>query len=100
MSQQDRIRTLNPDPRKMGSNISRGKYDQIRNAIILALQQTEQLTFNELRTAVETQLDGQFEGSISWYYTTVKLDLEARGIIKRLGSSSPQRIKLSKHSKS
>lgn len=94
MSEEERIQTLNPDPNKAGSNISRVKYDQVRRAIITALQQAGQLTFTELRTAVETQLEGHFEGSISWYYTTVKLDLETRGIVRRLGSGSPQRIEL------
>jgi len=94
MSEHDRIQTLNPDPDKAGTSISRVKYDKISEAIISALQQGGQLTFSELRTAVETQLDGQFEGSISWYYTTVKLDLEARGIVRRLGTSSPQLLEL------
>lgn len=94
MREQDRIQTLNPDPRKAGSNISRVKYDQVRQAIISALQQAGELSFTELRSAVEGQLEGQFDGSISWYYTTVKLDLEARGIVVRHGSGSPQQLGL------
>ena len=30
-----------------------------------------------------------------WYVTTVKLDLEARGQLKRVPKSRPQRVKLS-----
>ena len=39
---------------------------------------------------------GKFKGSIGWYYTTVKLDLEARGIIIVDRTKSPQLMCLSK----
>ena len=32
-------------------------------------------------------------GSLSWYLTTVKLDLEARGLIERVPHSVPQRLR-------
>ncbi len=32
-------------------------------------------------------------GSIGWYTTTVKLDLEARGLIERIEGSKPQRLR-------
>jgi hypothetical protein len=37
-----------------------------------------------------------FNGSVMWYVTTVKLDLEARGEIKRVPNSRPQLVKLTK----
>jgi hypothetical protein len=37
---------------------------------------------------------GTSEGSISWYVTTVKLDLEARGLIARVPGSHPQRLRM------
>ena len=66
----------------------------MREAIIIALDQKGILTFQELRSAVEARLEGRFEGSIGWYFTTIKLDLEARGIVVRIGSGSPQRLQL------
>jgi hypothetical protein len=33
-------------------------------------------------------------GSVSWYTTTVKLDLEVKGEIERIPGSSPQRLRL------
>jgi hypothetical protein len=32
-------------------------------------------------------------GSIGWYTTCVKLDLEARGVIERIQGVSPQRLR-------
>ena len=86
--------TLHPDQEKSGVNISRAKYELMRETIIVALGERNELTFTELGAAVNEQLEGQFEGSISWYYTTVKLDLEARGIVVRSGGGSPQRLRL------
>jgi hypothetical protein len=57
--------------------------------------ENQEMTFTELGKAVRRRLEGTFEGSISWYYTTVKLDLEARGIIEQTGSGSPQLLRLS-----
>jgi len=39
-------------------------------------------------------VNGNFEGSVTWYVTTVKLDLEARGVVKRVPHSRPQLVKL------
>ena len=94
MSSEERIITLHLAEGKSGVNISRLKYNLMREAIIIALDQKGILTFQELRSAVEARLEGRFEGSIGWYFTTIKLDLEARGIVVRVGSGSPQRLQL------
>jgi hypothetical protein len=85
--------TLHPEG-KAGVNINKEKYDKIRNEIIHTLKKKGPMTFRELGDEVSKRLKNRFEGSISWYYTTVKLDLEAREIIARILSSKPQRIKL------
>jgi hypothetical protein len=79
---------------KTGVNISRSKYDAVRQAIIESLNEHGELTFSQLGDDVQRRIEDDFEGSVSWYYTTVKLDLEARGEIERVGSGSPQRIRL------
>lgn len=38
----------------------------------------------DLTEEVRHKLAGHFDGSISWYVTTVKLDLEARGMTERV----------------
>ena len=91
----DTIRTLHPD-KKQGVNISREKYETIRNAILCVLQaqQQKEMTFMKLSRAVEKEVNGNFDGSVMWYVTTVKLDMEARGEIKRVQNSRPQLVKL------
>jgi hypothetical protein len=49
-----------------------------------------------LSRAVEKEVNGTFEGSVNWYVTTVKLDLEARGTVQRVPNSRPQLVKLVK----
>lgn len=89
----DMIRTLHPQ-KKQGVNISREKYEIIRKAILCVLQTEKEITFMNLSRAVEKEVNGNFEGSVTWYVTTVKLDLEARGQVKRVPNSRPQLVKL------
>lgn len=89
----DTIRTLHPG-KKQGVNISKEKYEIIRQAILCALETQKEMTFMNLSRAVEKEVNGNFEGSVTWYVTTVKLDLEARGKVKRVPNSRPQLVKL------
>lgn len=77
---------------KNGKNISRQKYETVKNAI-LAVLRSHELTHSEMFDRIERKLKGSFSGSISWYAETVKLDLEARKIIERM-SSKPQKYRL------
>ena len=79
---------------KAGVNIARSKYELVRHAIIDSLNEHGEVTFTQLGAFVQREIEGELEGSVSWYYTTVKLDLEARGEIERTGSGSPHRIRL------
>jgi hypothetical protein len=87
------IRTLHPE-KKQGVNISREKYEIICEAILTVLRAQKEMTFMNLSRAVEKEVKGNFEGSVTWYVTTVKLDLEARGLVKRVPGSRPQLVKL------
>jgi hypothetical protein len=89
----DTIRTLHPE-KKQGVKISKAKYDMIRSAILCVLEKEKEITFMNLSRAVEKEVNGTFEGSVTWYVTTVKLDLEARGVVKRVPNSRPQLVKL------
>lgn len=84
----ERIMTLHPQG-KQGVNILKSKYEQVKQAIIESLQEKGELTFTELAQAARQKLEGRFEGKIPWYVVTVKLDLEARGLIERVGKRPP-----------
>ena len=90
---EEKILTRHPD-NKQGVNISKKRYEAIRQAIIDVLVEQQEIEFKELPEAVDQKLGGNFDGSISWYVTTVKLDLEARGVVERIPKHSPQRLRL------
>jgi hypothetical protein len=89
----DKILTLHPQG-KQGVNIDQRKYEAIKAAILNAIGAAGQLPFSELPAVVERNLEAPFNGSIGWYTTTVKLDLEARGLIERLPDVAPQVLRL------
>ena len=90
----ERVMTLHPDSTKQGVNIDKGKYDQVSIAVILTIRENPQISFQRLMDEVRKKLNGTFAGSVPWYVTTVKLDLEARGVIRRAGGRGPQRLEL------
>ena len=94
--EEEKILTLHPEEDKQGVNISRSKYEMIRQAILNAIRSQGTITFQGLVSLVEYNLRHRFEGSISWYVTTVKLDLEARGEIERVPGSGEQHLRLKK----
>ena len=91
----DTIRTLHPE-KKQGVNINKEKYEIIRKSILSVLRAQKEMPFMKLSQAVEKEVHGNFEGSVMWYVTTVKLDMEARGEVRRVPNSRPQLVKLGK----
>ena len=89
----DRILTLHPQG-KQGVNISKEKYDAMREAILASVGAHGEITFKDLLEDVRRRLAGRFDGSINWYATSVKLDLEARGLVERMPGKTPQRLRL------
>ena len=86
--------TIHPEPAKQGVRINRNKYNLMREAILEKLRLFGPTTFAQMGDLVEDQLQKNFDGSVMWYYTTVKLDLEARGEIRRVPNSKPQLIEI------
>ena len=83
------IHAQHPDKDKKGVNISKEKYDIIRAAIRSCLEAMGPAPLQQLIVAISDQLGDTFEGSIGWYVTTVKLDMEARGELICDRSQSP-----------
>jgi hypothetical protein len=60
----------------------------MKQAIIKSLKDKSELAHTELVNAIKSYFKKnkiRFEGSVEWYMEWVKLDLEANGIISRLG---------------
>ena len=91
---EEKIFARHPDPGKAGVRISKAKYDAIRDAMLECLREEGEVRFKDMAGKVGQKLSGGFQGSISWYVTTVKLDLEARNIIERVPDARPQRLRL------
>ena len=95
MATEEKILTKHPKG-KSGVNISKAKYDTIKNFILKVLKLNEEITYQEVSDLAINELSSTFEGKVVWYVVSVKLDLEARGIIERVPKTSPHKIKLKK----
>lgn len=84
-----------PTPGKVPVSIATTKYDAVAGAILsIVPAKPPGLAFKDLAAMVEARLGVaacREIGSVAWYVTTVKLELEVRGQIKRL-AGSPQRL--------
>ena len=89
----DRILTMHPSG-KQGVNILRDKYEFIKNYILQTIENEGQITFGDLGDKAVDEITSQFDGKVLWYITTVKLDLEARGMIERIPRTSPQTLRI------
>jgi len=79
------------------TNIPKWKFEALRAAILDAIDHAgpSGLLFKDINEAVKTRLtQDQLSrlGSVGWHATSVKLELEVAGEIKRVAKSSPQRI--------
>ena len=94
MASDELFLTVQPEPAKQGVRIDQARYASVREAILHNLQCYGSMTFTQLGALVEEDLHDTFSGSVQWYYTTVKLDMEARGEIRRVPNSRPQLIEV------
>jgi hypothetical protein len=83
-----KIQTLHPDNDKQNKIISVEKYEIIKAAIMQILQH-QSLTHTQLMQTLHDKVHATFSGNAHWYGETVKLDLEAREIIKRDNAKVP-----------
>jgi len=93
----DRIQLRHPDPSKKTATIARDSYAVARRTVLSIVPATEPgITLNDYLAAVAAKLP-QAKGwdpslSASWYAMAMKLDLEARGELKRINRKPPQRL--------
>lgn len=89
----ERILTLHPQGKK-GVNILKNKYDQVANTLLGLVKEHGEISYQDLNDLAIDRLEKSFDGKIPWYVVTVKLDLEARGMLARVPKSSPHRLRL------
>ena len=94
MASDELFLTVQIDPEKYAGRIDPAKYQAVHEAITQNLRQYGSMTFTQLGALVEEQLQASFTGSITWYYTAVKLEMEAHGEIRRVPNSRPQVIEI------
>jgi hypothetical protein len=96
MSKKDeKILTLHPAGKK-GINISLAKYNLIKDAMLQIIHKVGEITYQDLSDQLERDLQPTFDGRVIWYVVTVKLDLEAHGVIERIPRTSPHQIRMKK----
>lgn len=93
----EHIQTLHPTQGKTNKRILLNKYEIIKKEL-LAILKNQELTHTELMEALYAKVKDTFEGGVQWYGETVKLDLEARGIVART-KTKPERYVLKKSPK-
>ena len=97
MTKQPTVQTRSISAGPGAARMSARRYKDVRAAILKVVPASARgIAFNDLPAAVAKVIPKEFDGSVSWYATTVKLDLEARGLIERILGASPQRLRRAK----
>lgn len=87
-----RVECRTPTPGKKPTAIDAAKFEAFRKAILKVVPKREPgVAFSDLPELVAPHVPEGI-GSLPWYTTTVKLELEVRGEIVRVPKSSPQRL--------
>jgi hypothetical protein len=92
----EKIQLKHPEGKKAIS-MDPVKYEVLKSAMVKFLSSHQECTHDEIYQAVvkdfkETQV--KFEGSVEWNLEWVKLDLEARNVIRRTSTKSPIKFSL------
>jgi len=88
----DKVQLKHPQGKKSVS-MSKGKYDLLKPAILKYLRTGGESTFSGISKAIEKDFKTKghtFQGSLPWHLEWVKLDLEARKVIRRIPNTTPQ----------
>ncbi|MEP0519532.1 MAG: hypothetical protein ABJO09_05100 [Hyphomicrobiales bacterium] len=99
MAKEPRTECRTPTPDKSSTTIPTWKYEVLETAILQTVDEAghEGLLFSDLPENVRDKLSSdalEKMGSLGWHVTTVKLELEVRGVLKRLDGVKPQRLVL------
>jgi len=90
----DRVVMENPNTGRTDGTIARAMYEPVRAAILEAIEEEQPLPLAQLADEVKRRTPAELwvDASVLWYTTSVKLDLEAKGLVLKDGS--PQVLRL------
>lgn len=91
-SSDERILTLHPDGKK-GVKIPLSRYNKMYDTLLGIFAEQPEITYKEMSRLTEERLKGILDGSILWLMETVKLDMLARGIIRKV-SENPVKLQI------
>ncbi|MBX3054445.1 MAG: hypothetical protein KF753_23435 [Caldilineaceae bacterium] len=96
MSDSEMYEALHPDPTKKGARVTKATYDAYRAAFLQVVPKDEQgIELQPLIDGIVPLLPPDVRDSTSpgWWMMSVKLDLEARGVIERVPGKGKQRVR-------
>ena len=96
MPKPETVDALHPDPDKNGRPVDRESYEAMKAVLLRVIPaDAEGVRFSALKGLARPHLPPgtKAHASPGWWATTVKLDLEARGMIERVPGASPQRVR-------
>lgn len=95
---EQKIQLKHPAGKKTVS-MDKDKYDTLKKVLLNRLKTNGESTHAEILEAITGEFKKnkiKFEGSVEWHLEWVKLDLEARKEIKRIGDKLPVKFALVK----
>ncbi len=96
MSETEMYEALHPDPAKKGGRVTKSTYDIYRDAFLQVVPTDEGgIELQPLIDGIVPLLPQAVRENTSpgWWMMTVKLDLEARGVIERVAGKGKQRVR-------
>ena len=95
-TQSEMFQAQHPDPNKQGTRVTKAYYDAYRKALLAVIPTTAVgIPFSSLSEVVQPHVPADILSKTSpgWWTTTVKLDLEARGLVERIEVAGRQNVR-------
>jgi len=94
------VELLNANTGRAGGRLPKRRYDAMRNALLKAIPRLKSgVAYKDLNARVIPLLPRWWEQegwSVSWHVATVKLDLQARGLVENVPGARPMHVRLVK----
>jgi len=91
MQEKKVVQMLRPDGKK-GVSIPEDQYESLRLFVLAQLDSRGDATLNELIERANDIFQDKIDSDLSWYVLQVKLDLEARGMIRSFTPPHQKRL--------